>query len=224
MRRLAPSLPCLMVLAFALSTAACVKQPIPPAPNQAVFWRLYNDAIADAAVIEPDEIRTVGAIAGDRVVVATWTSFDYQLGSTELGVDVWVTLVPEVRERCRGYGGYLDMRLRQMLGLPPDDRKTQFVEMRIQAKDLFRPCADPDIAADRCGAEIPDSAPEAHRDWFAQNSANSYKTPGGYPWTRLGYTYDWNPDALEFGPAEYVARKGARVEVISITPTKEYCR
>jgi hypothetical protein len=46
-----------------------------------------------------------------------------------------------------------------------------------------------------------------------------------YPWTALGYTYDWNPvSTTPVGPSEFVAHKGARVVFDSIIPTEDFCR
>jgi hypothetical protein len=45
----------------------------------------------------------------------------------------------------------------------------------------------------------------------------------GYPWTRLGYTYDWHPDTPETGLSEYVIPQGSTVEVHANVETREYC-
>jgi hypothetical protein len=46
----------------------------------------------------------------------------------------------------------------------------------------------------------------------------------GYPWARLGYTYNWNPNADEVGVNEFVVRRGADVKASSVTTTVEYCQ
>jgi hypothetical protein len=38
-----------------------------------------------------------------------------------------------------------------------------------------------------------------------------------YPWTRLGYTYDWAPDAKEVGMSEYVLQTGSGIWVEQTT-------
>ncbi|MBK8453511.1 MAG: hypothetical protein WAQ53_14365 [Thiofilum sp.] len=45
----------------------------------------------------------------------------------------------------------------------------------------------------------------------------------GYPWTRLGYTYDWGKPNNPIGFSEFVIDKGAKVEVKSVTTTAKYC-
>ncbi len=44
------------------------------------------------------------------------------------------------------------------------------------------------------------------------------------PWTRLGYTYDWGASQNHIGLSEFVLRKGANLEVDSVTAVNDYCR
>ena len=47
----------------------------------------------------------------------------------------------------------------------------------------------------------------------------------GYPWTQLGYTYDWAPGAeSEVGESEFVVRAGSEVIVESVTSQADYCK
>ncbi|HXO18393.1 MAG TPA: hypothetical protein VOA87_00560, partial [Thermoanaerobaculia bacterium] len=46
-----------------------------------------------------------------------------------------------------------------------------------------------------------------------------------YPWTGLGYTWDWAADNRDHhGESEFVAPTGTQVTVESVTPIAEYCR
>jgi hypothetical protein len=70
---------------------------------------------------------------------------------------------------------------------------------------------------------------DAHVQWLANQMLSSYVIsessliPVGYPWTRLGYTYNWRPGADKYGASEYVIRKGATVKVTDIIPYQRYC-
>jgi hypothetical protein len=46
----------------------------------------------------------------------------------------------------------------------------------------------------------------------------------GYPWRRLGYTYDWGGSQGDIGLSEFVIEAGANVEVASVTTTDCYLR
>lgn len=201
----------------------------------------YAMAIADAAVAEPGEVSgELVAITHDdarvqwvgesgRVRLVTWTDwdgYDSQVGAeTTLSREVWVTVVPETHDRCKKWGltgEALNTRLEQLLGLPPEDQKDRFVVLEAAPVDLFRPCPDAEITDPRCSLTFPDDTPPEHRAWVQALQAQSYSAKG-YPWTRLGYTYDWGNPRSEVGASELVIRKGATVRVASVSKTQDYC-
>ena len=228
-------------LLLVLSLSACAVHRDPERLQQR-----YQAAVQDAAVAEPGEIYPAlepvtaqnrslvwqGEPGKSAVRVVTWTSWSgYQEnegGEMELSRPVWVTLVPKVRDFCRGYKrrglDRLVLRLEQLLGLPPDDGKELFAEMWVKPEDLYRPCPDPEVNDRVCSLDFPRSSAlqldPAYREWFEGNYDYGDK---GYPWTRLGYTYDWKRRRRNVGLSEYVARKGASVAVIQVTSTAEYC-
>jgi hypothetical protein len=209
----------------------------------------YQEAIQDAQIAEPDEIsrdliaivdynpylRWTGPSGERRVQMMTWTSFegyDNQIGqSITLEVQVWVTAVPELQGFCTSYEGTeteLALRLEQLLGLPPSGGKTRFVEMWVDPQDLFRPSPDPEITDHEAELDFPTSShyvlvSDEHQTWFNELKSQSYEE-NGYPWTRLGYTYDWgNPDS-EVGLSEFVVDIGAIVDIHSVSTMAAYCR
>ncbi len=199
---------------------------------------LYRASVTGSAIVSKDHVRPLMAVPAGRetIDVVTWTGEDtarkyYPLGRTSVGIDVWVTLSPQVRDLCKAYSkepGALRLRLQQLLGLPADAEGTtgaprEFVVMSVRAKDLFRPCPDPDPTTASCPTDFPADAPESHKAWMASQVSSRYTAPGGYPWTRLGYTFDWNPDTPRYGASEYVLRRGSAVTVKSRTPTVRYC-
>jgi len=210
---------------------------------------LYQAAGADARVAQSAEIATdlVAIVpdntdlvwretdAGCQVLMVTWTSwggYDAAVGqSVTLSREVWVTAAPEVRDSVRTnwvFPPALTGRLEQLLGLPPNSGKTKFVQFWVNPRDLFRPSADPEITDHEAESEFPQSTEfvtvsAAHQEWYAHQAAISYGTDG-YPWTRLGYTYDWGNPVTEEGLSEFVIRSGAVVEVESVTGTEDYCR
>ncbi len=193
----------------------------PPTPE--AVRGAYHAAIHAAAVVDASAVRPLRPVASDPVRVVTLTSYPYSLGKTSLNVDVWVTLVPEVRDICQGFGDDLELRVKQLIGLMPSKTYTHFVEMSVPKASLFRPCADPAVDTTTCPLEFP-AAPSEHTNWMGRNALSSYKTPAGYPWTRLGYTYNWRPGASDrYGATEYVVKAGSAVEVLSITETRVYC-
>jgi hypothetical protein len=214
----------------------------PADPSLAI---LYAQATFDAAVFQVShQSADLQAITEFPATVVTWTRhvpteeqirrFAYPRHAFRPGEDaltdqVWVTRVPQVQELCRRFDpAKLRLALQQLLGMPPappEHAPDIFVTMRVLDRDgLFRPCTDPCPGTrGPCSETFPEGVPAEHVEWMARQALSSWQVPGGYPWTRLGYTYNWNPGASLFGASEFVVKKGARVEVTAITPTAEYC-
>lgn len=214
--------------------------------------QVYAAALQDAKVAEPAEIvDTLTAITPDnadlswqadsgRVLMVTWTSwngYDGLVGQeTQLGREVWVTATPQLQTFCQSYAATpetpLVLRLEQLLGLPANNGKTRFVELWVNPGDMLRPTPDGEV--DDTVAELEMPGPEHfpsqqdyefHRDWFnLQMSLQAYDDPSkGYPWTRLGYTYDWGNAESEIGLSEFVIAAGSTVAVEQVYATEEYC-
>ena len=189
----------------------------------------YLEAVEEAGMIEPDEIVPLPAITAPKVRVVTWTAYpdSYPVGKKSLlkWGDVWITLDGAVQSYCeKSKQGEQVSDIEKLLGLPPGSgAKRVFVTLEANSADMFRPCADPSITAETCSADFPKGVSESHMAWYAQQSAGSYQTNPGYPWTRLGYTYNWKEGKSEVGPAEFVVRKGSTVLSISIKDTATYC-
>lgn len=212
------------------------------APDESSILAAYNAAIYDSSVYKFSNLRPLRPLKFDPITksvsVVTLTSFNYRLGETRLSIYVWVTAVPEVQEICRGFSGDLELRLHQFFGLHPNRKFTNFVIMAVKEGDIFRPTANPDPTTTlpcscpippNCGEAFPETISELHMRWFANQMlssyviSESYLIPVGYPWTRLGYTYDWKPGANKYGASEYVIRKDSTVTVTEIVPYKKYC-
>ncbi|GBC59785.1 hypothetical protein DENIS_0726 [Desulfonema ishimotonii] len=201
---------------------------------------MYRSAVADARVAEADEIYgELTAITHDntdliwddgkkRVLVVTWTSwagYDDKIGQQmEMSRETWVTVVPELKDFCgKPETSEIPLRLEQLLGLPPGNGKNRFAELWVSPHDLFRPSPDPEITDRESELSFPPGAGYEHKKWISDLANRSYDE-NGYPWTRLGYTYDWGNPADEVGLSEFVIRKGAFVEVRSVSENAAYCK
>lgn len=209
--------------------------------------RQYQAAIKDAEYAEPSEIsRDLTAIVpwekgliwrgegeSRQVLLVTWTSYkgyDNLVGtSTTLTREVWTVLANQLQDFvARHHQPYDSMvlRLEQLLGQPPNVGKTRFVEMWVNPDDVFRPSPDPEYTDHESELDFPRSplfvmVSQAHKDWIYNLESVSY-LPTGYPWTRLGYTYDWKRGAKEVGLSEYVIHVGSAVEIKDVIPNAEY--
>jgi len=218
-------------------------------PSPEDLEQQYQEALKDAQTATPDEIsRSLTAVVpwndklvweGDpnvsRVAVVTWTSYtgyDSQVGQTiTASRDIWVTMVPEIRNWVRRHHilpRNLTLRLEELLGVPPHSGKIRFVEFWVDPNTLFRPSPDPEITDREAELDFPVSAQfvtvsQSYTDWFNALEAISYE-PNGYPWTRLGYTYDWGNPFTNEGLSEFVIPQFATITVKSVASNEDYCR
>ena len=218
----------LCVVVLLLSSPACAARAASPASADTAA---YDAAIRDAAVFSASRVYPLRAVppGANTVDVVTWTAYpdSYRQPTVTLAFgDVWVTLEPEVRERCEDFDAATRTeRLYQLLGLPRSSGPRMFVSLRVNVADMFRPCPDADVFTTRCAAQPQSAVSAEHLAWMARQSFTAAQVPGGYPWTRLGYTYDWSPDArTRYGASEYVVRRNSVVQVIGAPrATDEYC-
>lgn len=230
-----------LVLSYLVSACALQK----PEIQTADLKYTYALAVKNAEKAEPQEIskNLIAVVPWNQnltwkkqeqkpwVLVATWTNYDGyddKIGqSIALSREIWVTTVPEVKDFCKELTENKTLRLEQRLGLPANANKTKFVEMWVEPSNLFRPSPDPEITDSE--AEINFrlanrflNTSDDYIKWFNDLKMKSYGT-NGYPWTRLGYTYDWGQDD-HIGLSEFVIIKGATVEINAVSATSEYCR
>jgi hypothetical protein len=196
-------------------------------------------------VVNPDQPLTL----------ITWIPHKYTSAyreSKSLDRDIWVTVAPFLKEFCQDYVKsnnpspiQLALRLKQRLGLPPNADYDTIVELRIDSPRkalLFRPCGgDPIISDNKCSASMPESSnvwklPDSYSlssadrqtEWVLRNYYANYSASSPYPWTALGYTFDWYKDSqgnyIRKGESEFVLPAGAQFQFQSATDTGSYCQ
>lgn len=216
---------------------------IPPA-DEAMQLTAEYDAYASGILHtafphEHDVAKSLVTIPVDTksVVVVTWARANkFKLDQRTATSDIWVTIAPSIKAFCRTIQDRrnLALRLEQRLGLPPLNGKGEFVEIVVADpdKNLFRPCPDSDIHHNGCtvGFGSKGYPPEVEKltprqIWFLSQYYQSYALarPEQYPWTALGYTYDWGSED-HVGESEFVIPRGSGVKVQSIARTEDYCR
>jgi hypothetical protein len=203
----------------------------------------YAAAVRDAAEPDAADLTTsLWAITpenprltwnGDRsaVLMVTWTGYRaYTTGAaTTLARQLWLTAVPQLQALCRSVpSGEQVARIQQYLGLPPattSDGTKYLVELWVSPGDLFRPCPDAEIDDTGCQLTFPAAATADHKAWMNANYAGSYGfwQATQYPWTGLGYTYDWCNPSTHVGASEFVVRSGATVTVAGQYERDAYC-
>ena len=145
------------------------------------------------------------------------------------GYPIWITTAPELYNRMHSSdekSSDTDLRLKQLLGLPPNSVYSYFVEFWVRPEDLFRPSPDPEITDDVAELCFPAGTDSIHINWINENRVSRYYSCSlydKYPWTQLGYTYDWNPkNKSHVGLSEFVIKENSNIVVKAIYTTEEY--
>lgn len=169
------------------------------------------------------------------------------------GIDIWVTAAPHLQRACREWDlpvEALPLRISQSLGLPPPPAEggdDSFVQMWVDPKTFFRPCPDPEITDQQCQVSL-DGEPvnrngacpwstnqvsgafvqvsDDHLLWMCNNWKSTYTgdPQTSYPWTALGYTFDWGDLLHPQGQSEFVVPPGTTVWIEGISTAAEYCK
>jgi hypothetical protein len=221
--------------------------------------KAYQEALIDAADPQSDEVLSnltaivesnpkliwEGQPGKRRVLVATFAKANsgYRAGQKiPPPSEIWVTVVPELKNFCTQYKNIgvnnkqLNERLEQLLGLPPNGEYVEVAEIWVAPQYLKRPTLDPEIN-DRTAQPLPNpiqypqGVDSAYQTWFTNQVNNRKSSP--YPWTGLGYTYDWGvyPKTnlqTDAGLSEFVILPNSQVsipiEIKQVLSTEEYCK
>ncbi len=201
---------------------------------------LYISAVEDAAFAEAEEIMPLVSLtkddplvtwdeSGERVLLCTWHNYpeSYPAGKTvtlDWG-NVWTFTPDELAQKYKAEFSQVsdwELRLNQIIGFAPDSEHSTFTTFWVAPSDVCRPACQPDPASGEMKTQLDqDSAEESYTLWFNENILDSYFY-GAYPWTRLGYTYDWADNGSEYGLSEFLIRQGAEVEVVDTRTTEEF--
>ena len=142
---------------------------------------------------------------------------------------IWVTTAPELKNRIKKESPKdVNLRLIQLLGLPPTAQYSYFVEFWVRPVDLFRPCPDKEITDGKCDLCFPEGTDTEHIKWINENRISRYYQCDlyyQYPWGQLGYTYDWNPkNKSHFGLSEFIIGANKTIYINRIVTTLEYLK
>jgi len=196
---------------------------------------LYQIAIIDSMVAETDEVMPLAAIntdsamvqwnePKDKVLLATWHRYpdsypDKATVENSWG-EIWVFLPLELKNQYQGQSTEDEiLRLEQLLGLPPQNGYTNFTAIWVSPEDILRPSYDNEISDSTVQLQFEENTDPDYVEWFEQNIIDSYFPPQ-YPWTRLGYTYDWSGLGTEYGLSEFIVKKGSPL-IVDKTYTNE---
>jgi hypothetical protein len=205
-------------------------------------WEIYRSLIAiiyyaDSSAGQGNLVWSKDSVGRPRVLVVSWmkqSSTQYwPVGKTiktsnNQDYMSWITSCPEMLDFLKKNtftdSSALHLRIAQELGMPPDTKNNFFVEFWVYPENLFRPTPDPEITDHEADLYFPSWVNQDYRDWFMNQMKNKYDTgtPTAFPWTRLGYTYDWANLQHPVGMSEFVVDTSSTVTVKSIYSSWQY--
>jgi hypothetical protein len=210
--------------------------------RQAEPWEIYRSLVAilnygDSMAGQGNLIWSSDSAGNRRLLVVSWmkqSSTQYwPVGKTfktssNTAYMSWITTAPEMsgflKKNSFSDRTSLHLRIAQVLGMPPDSQNDYFVEFWVYPRNLFRPAPDPEITDNEAGLYFPANVSRKHRQWFMNEIANKYDTSAttAFPWTRLGYTYDWATPLHPVGMSEFVVDTSSLVVVKGVYSSWDY--
>jgi len=233
----------LSVLAVLLYTGCSKNDPPDPLSPQEKLEKLYESAVTDAITADSSEIcDTLWPIIASNsklewktinsekyVLVGNFNGYPDSYSDTSVtnswGI-LWVFIPEQYKNRMKlSPATNIDtlLRMSQLLGLPPVNSNKYIVELWVRPADLYRPASDPEINDNTAGQYLAANSDADYDIWFNQQIYNSYFVNGThYPWTRLGYTFDWASPASEVGVSEYCIKTNSLLFVKKLWLAKSY--
>ena len=198
----------------------------------------YEAAIADAAEAKQEEIYPLVTITPEsdgitwdrdstRVLVITFHDRPdiYDTDTLVMSQEVWVVSEKELYSWYKSNNAGVkdwDVRFKQLLGIRASAKYTHFSALWVKPIDLVRPAYQTDVKLDSMTLKFDESFDDYTYDkefklsfkrWFDDSRAKAYVKKTGYPWTRLGYTYDWGAEDKKYGLTEFLILQDSHVRV-----------
>lgn len=202
----------------------------------------YQEAVLDAMVAEPHEIRplvvlskdsALSTIQGQYVLLGSIHHFpeSYPEGTVmKLPVTAWTFTDKELIAWLKDPKHVLPAnqeiwRLKQMLGLPPHEYYSHVSFYWVNLKDVIRPATSIDPRQEVMQPVLNQATPILYKEWFQEQVVDAYSSHL-YPWTRLGYTYDWGKSEQDdaYGVTEFLVHKGAIVSIAVTMPLIDFIK
>jgi len=236
----------LLIFSFVLLIIGCSDDKSTEPIVEKTLDQLYHAAVLDAMVAEENEIINtltpiipsnsnlvwMGEDTARYVLMLVFTKYasSYPVGDTitTWWDNTWSTAVPELKNWIKKNPVPTEkviLRTEQLLGLPHNSGNEWMVEVWVKSADLLRPAYENDIETTSSGIYFSETVTQDYITWFNGNIIYSYypvKNKNPYPWTRLGYTFDWGNKISEVGLSEFLIKKNSRVIVKSVKSIAEY--
>lgn len=202
--------------------------------------KLYLSAVEDAKRAEENEILPLVTLApdsdmvtwnddGTKVLLLSWHKYpdSYIAGGSFTCTygEIWTFTDKEILswydENSEGITDW-ELRLEQLIGLPAGAEYTHISAFWVDLDEVIRPAYQTDVTKQMISDLLDGSSLGEYKEWFDGNAEYSYSDETPYPWTRLGYTYDWADNGREYGLSEFLILADSVIEVEWTKTTDEF--
>ena len=200
---------------------------------------LYNQAVEDAMKMGKNDIHKLVTLTPNdsmttwngngQVLLVTWTStlLGYEDGeSCSLTDRMWCysekELISWYKKNAGNLNGDLTTRFEQLLGLHENEGYTDFIAVWVDVKNVIRPAYNTNPTTNQMYTTLPENTSDMVKTFFEDQIYMSYYGAFSYPWTRLGYTYDWADNGTKYGVSEFMILKDSKVTVAYDKTNQEF--
>lgn len=202
--------------------------------------KLYLSAVEDAKRAEENEILPLVTLTpdsdmvtwnddGTKVLLLSWHKYpdSYIAGGSFTCTygEIWTFTDKEILswydENSEGITDW-ELRLEQLIGLPAGAEYTHVSAFWVDLDEVIRPAYQTDVTKQMISDLLDGSSLGEYKEWFDGNAEYSYSDETPYPWTRLGYTYDWADNGREYGLSEFLILADSVIEVEWTKTTDEF--
>ena len=182
---------------------------------------LYADAVRNTHLFSKSKIYDLVTLSkgdklvtyiGDKVLMATFHNVPkfYPIDrDIKLSIDVlWLVSYKELESKLSNTANCTNKRIIQILGERMDSNYSNLSLVLIDPHKLLRPAYLQDPFINEMALSLTTSD-KTFETWFYQMKAGK-----DYPWTALGYTYDWGNSGDVYGLSEFILRKGDTYHVV----------
>ena len=221
--------------------------------SQFAFYNLnaqYQRAVNDAKTISPLYLRDDLIIIDNKfldkrlvttkiqnkemVLVATFLKKDYLpywmiRDPFKLDFDSFVTIPGEWEDKAEDFlkldDAALHDRIIKKVGMHYLSENSHFVVFYADAEAMIRPAYNPDISSKMTYLGYSESATLNFKHWLDKKISDAYDKAPYFPFTRLGYTYDWgSKNPRKDGLTEFVVPKGTLIKVKNILSYQDFIK
>ncbi len=157
---------------------------------------------------------------GDKVLMATFHNAQkfYQKGAdVKLSIDVlWLVSYKELETKLTKASNCSSKRITQILGAKVNSQYSYLSLVLINPEKLLRPAYLQDPFVNKMSLTL-STNDKSFVHWF-----NDMKSNQDYPWTALGYTYDWGSLSDVYGLTEFILRKNDYYHVVATSTMDDF--